>query len=388
MKIISDIIRHLRRRLFKTVISNNLVYNTCWEDPRIDRTLLELDSTSNVLMLTSAGDNALDYLLDNPQSIECVDINPAQNALMELKKAFIKNGNYYLLWDFFGEGQKPGASIVYHQQLRPFLSPDYQQYWDNNIDRFEQRTGNQSFYYSGTSGKVAQFINHRIQKKGLMPAVHNLLSASSLEEQKYYFDEIEPQLWTPFSKWLIRRHTTMSMLGVPANQRKMIEKRYERGLLEFIRKSLRHVFTKQLITDNYFWRVYLTGRYSTECCPNYLREQYFEILQKRVHRVNTHSSSLLNHLKQTSQTFSHFVLLDHQDWMAFSNPRKINQQWHRILEHAQSGARILFRSAMLKPDFIPDFVHEHVKFHPDWTNKLHKKDRVGTYESLHLATVI
>lgn len=388
MKIISNIIQNIRRRLFNTVISNNLVYNTCWEDPRIDRELLDLDSTSNILMLTSAGDNALDYLLDNPQSIECVDFNPAQNALLELKKAFIQNGNYYLLWDFFGKGQKPGASIVYHQQLRPFLSANQQQYWDNNIVHFEQRPDNHSFYYSGTSGKVARFINNRIQKKGLMPAVHNLLSASNLEEQQYYFKEIEPQLWTPFSKWLIRRQTTMSMLGVPANQRKMIEKRYEQGLLEFIRKSLRHVFTKQPITDNYFWRVYLTGRYTTECCPNYLREQYFEILQKRINRIETHSLFLLDYLKQTSRTFSHFVLLDHQDWMAFSTPQKLTQEWRQLLEHAQSGTRIIFRSAMLNPTFIPDFVHEYVKFHPDWTKKLHKKDRVGTYESLHLATVL
>ena len=38
-------------------------------------------------MLTSAGCNALDYLLDGPAEIHAVDVNFRQNALLELKAA-------------------------------------------------------------------------------------------------------------------------------------------------------------------------------------------------------------------------------------------------------------------------------------------------------------
>ena len=79
-------IKQIKNRVFQQIHTGNLVYNTCWEDPRCDRALLDLTAESRVVMLTSAGCNALDYLLDAPHSIDCVDMNPRQNALLDLKK--------------------------------------------------------------------------------------------------------------------------------------------------------------------------------------------------------------------------------------------------------------------------------------------------------------
>ena len=76
--------------IFRQVHHRNLVYNTCWEDPRCDRKLLELGPGSRVVMITSAGCNALEYLLDGPERIHCVDVNPRQNALLHLKQALFE----------------------------------------------------------------------------------------------------------------------------------------------------------------------------------------------------------------------------------------------------------------------------------------------------------
>ena len=51
----------ISRRVFDAVHRNNLVYNTCWEDPRLDREALRLGPDDDVLVITSAGCNALDY---------------------------------------------------------------------------------------------------------------------------------------------------------------------------------------------------------------------------------------------------------------------------------------------------------------------------------------
>lgn len=387
MEKLAEIVSNIQHRLFRSVVSNNLVYNTCWEDPRIDRRLLDLDTDSNVVMLTSAGCNALDYLLDDVQCIHCVDSNPAQNALLELKRALFQNNNYQLLWDLLGEGQKRGANLIYKQQLRSLLPPRAQAYWDDQIDNFTPASGRPSFYYSGTSGKVAYLVFRRIQRKGLQSAIRKLLAADSLEEQTYYFEEIEPQLWDSFSKWLFQQHATMTMLGVPSTQRRMIEQEYRGGLLHFIRKSLRKVFTERPIRDNYFWRVYMTGRYSKDCCPNYLREQHFNYLHQRVERIHTHSSTLLTFLKRNPGRYSHFVLLDHQDWMADKRPDLLAEEWKQILKNAAPGARILFRSAGSSLDFLPNFIYRDVDFQPEQTEVAHQNDRVGTYESTHLGIV-
>ena len=41
--------------VFHHVHGGQLIYNTSWEDPRIDRELLKLDASSRVVMITSAG---------------------------------------------------------------------------------------------------------------------------------------------------------------------------------------------------------------------------------------------------------------------------------------------------------------------------------------------
>ena len=90
------------KKVFEKIHLGNLVYNTCWEDPRCDRQMMKLNNDSRVVMLTSAGCNALDYLLDDPAAIHCVDVNPRQNALLHFKTALFKSGSHRDLFAFFG----------------------------------------------------------------------------------------------------------------------------------------------------------------------------------------------------------------------------------------------------------------------------------------------
>ena len=62
MTYFSRISHKLQDRVFSLVHGNRLVYNTCWEDPRLDRELLDFSSDSRIVMITSAGDNALAYI--------------------------------------------------------------------------------------------------------------------------------------------------------------------------------------------------------------------------------------------------------------------------------------------------------------------------------------
>ena len=77
----------LNTKIFNHVHGNNLVYNICWEDPRIDHQMLNLGPDDNVLVITSAGCNALDYILKGCNHVYAVDMNYRQNAVLELKKS-------------------------------------------------------------------------------------------------------------------------------------------------------------------------------------------------------------------------------------------------------------------------------------------------------------
>ena len=89
-------------RVFNLVHRHNLVYNTCWEDPRLDRVALELGPSDTVVVITSAGSNALDYVLAGPRHVHAVDMNPRQNALLELKLSGIKNLDFDTFFQMFG----------------------------------------------------------------------------------------------------------------------------------------------------------------------------------------------------------------------------------------------------------------------------------------------
>ncbi len=55
-------------QVFKVVHGHNLVYNTCWEDPRLDHQAMKLTADDTVLVITSAGCNALGLRLGRAAS--------------------------------------------------------------------------------------------------------------------------------------------------------------------------------------------------------------------------------------------------------------------------------------------------------------------------------
>jgi len=375
--------------VFRHVHNSNLIYNTAWEDPRIDRELMQLNANSRIVMITSAGCNALDYLLDNPAEIHSVDMNYRQNALLELKQALIRQGNFEELFEMFGFGSHAEYAKVY-ERVRSTLTEAAQQYWDKRITFFNPTTLKKSFYYHGTSGIAAYLMGNALFK--LRPNVKNfatcLLDARSLEEQREAYGLFEREVWGPFSNWLLRQPTLMTLLGVPRPQIKLIQDSYPGGLTSYVKDKLRHVFTELSIADNYFWRVYMTGSYTLGCCPNYLKHENLPALQERVDRLKSYTTTLSGFLREYPGKYTHFVLLDHQDWLAAHDTEALRDEWELILANSAPGAKILMRSAGVNLDFIPESIRARVRFFPERTEALHQLDRVGTYGSLHFAEVL
>lgn len=386
MPYLQKVLHQTRQLFFQAVHNNSLIYNTCWEDPRIDRALLELDSDSSVLMLTSAGCNALDYLIEDPESIVCVDSNYRQNALLALKIALFNNNNWNLLFELFGHGATNKAHLKY-QHVQRLLPGSARSFWNQNFDYFEKNPRGQTFYFRGSTGTVAWLMQDYLRHRHMLQTTQKLLHAQTLDEQRTYYETIEQKLWPPLMQWALSRQGTMSFLGVPPSQTQLINSQYHGGLAQFLRDTLRHIFTDLPIGDNYFWHVYLNGYYTEECAPRYLKKEHFTTIRDRIHRIQMFTGTLLDYLVQTENRFSHFVLLDHMDWLAANEQQTLENEWIQLLKHATSGARILFRSAGFNHQFLPDFIHDHVTFEDAKTRQLHHQDRVGTYGSTHLAIV-
>jgi len=190
------------------------------------------------------------------------------------------------------------------------------------------------------------------------------------------------------SDWMMRQWMVMALLGVPRPQIKLIEDSYPGGMAAYVKDKLRHVMVELPAKENYFWRVYVTGSYTMRCCPNYLRKENLPILAARQNRVHTHTVTVSNFLKANPGVYTHYVLLDHQDWLAWHDSAALLDEWNLILKNSRPGTKILLRSAGLDLSFIPESVLSRLRFFPELTDPLHLTDRVGTYGSLHFAEVL
>lgn len=378
----------LKEGLFHAVHGNRLVYNATWEDPRIDRALLCLSEESRVVAITSAGCNILDMLLDRPGSIHAVDVNPRQNHLLELKMALIAERNFRDLFQWFGIGSHPQRRQVF-ARISQRLSVDSARYWSSRLGMFSPRGMRPSFYWRGTAGLAAWSIWRALSflDLNLRGMALALLNASTLEEQKEVFEMAEPLIWRGWMDRFLSHPGFMTLVGVPSAQIKLIDHSHPGGLAGYIREKFRNVMTQVPSRDNYFWRVYTTGSYTLDCCPNYLRRENLDPLASLLSRVEIHTGSMVHFLQNRPGKYTHFVLLDHQDWLAWHKPDELRKEWELILANSRRGTRILMRSAGLDADFIPEDIRRRLIFHPKSTRDLHLTDRVGTYGSLHLAEV-
>jgi S-adenosylmethionine-diacylglycerol 3-amino-3-carboxypropyl transferase len=389
----------ISKNWFHYLHSNHIIYNCCWEDPRLDRIALKLDQDSEVLVLTSAGCNALDYALAGAKKIHAVDVNAKQNALLELKIASAKTLTHETFFELFGKGQLKGIKWLYANTIRKELSIESRKYWDDAIILFEPEISPKGFYFRGTSGFFAQVMHFYFTYcTDLQPKLQAFLNAKEDAERKsIYFNEIKPKLWNRFLKFFVGQPSVLAFLGVPKEQQHQVESGSSRGMFGFIEEALDAVFGELNFKDNYFWRLYLTGSYLPDCCPEYLRAENFSSLQNVSQNVKIHTNTVTGFLSEHIDPVSHFVLLDHMDWLAGRNKKALQEEWQEIIDHSSPSAKIIWRSGAANVSYVNPLqvqvrnndvlLGDLIKYDYKLAAELHPQDRVHTYGSFYIGEV-
>jgi len=368
--------------LFKYFIKDQIIFNSSWEDPAIDRKLLNLDEHSKILTITSAGDNILDYLLDTPKSITSVDLNPAQTAIAELKLAIIKSDKHSTLFDMFGNGHYSEFQPLLNK-LKPQLSNRTNEFWSKKKDYF---SSNLSFYHYGTSGLIARgFHYHQKFSPKLRRLVLELATTTDLVQQHNKYKELESFLFdNRFARFLLSNKLSLSLFGIPDQQFELVEKHNKyHDMYKFVVGSLSTVLKEFKLSENYFWYLYINGKYSKETCPNYLKEDKFDLLEQNSDKVNLITDTFYNVLKSSNDnSYTHIILLDHFDW--FWKDKETQQKvWMQIKRVAEPNAKILFRSAASTRDYLIPEIQNEIEYRDDLTDGFANRGRVGTYGSVN-----
>jgi S-adenosylmethionine-diacylglycerol 3-amino-3-carboxypropyl transferase len=143
------------------MIGQSIMYNVSWEDPRLDCEMLDLGSRDTILMLTSGGCNVLDMMIEGPAKIVAADLNPRQNALLELKVVCIKHLKHDEFFQLFARSNEALFCELYRTTLRDKLSAPAREFWDANTSFFK------NVHWSGMSGFAAKLILNIARLAGL-----------------------------------------------------------------------------------------------------------------------------------------------------------------------------------------------------------------------------
>ncbi|CAG8691543.1 27269_t:CDS:2 [Gigaspora margarita] len=364
---------------------NSYIYAFTWEDPREDMKVLDLNENDSMFVITSAGDNLLEYALRaNPKRIHCVDLNPCQNHLLELKLAGISALNYKDFWSLFGKGKHPQFEHLLDTQLSPYLSSHAYQFWKTNSKTFQK-----NFFRTGSSGIALRILHLIITLSGLSRDVASLCHASSIKEQKkIYDDKLRPAILHSLLVKILNNPVFLwKALGVPIRQWKMLLN--EGTAYQYLCDTFDGVMAHyKLANDGYFYFLCLMLHYNSESCPSYLTQSGFETLKNgALNSIKIHTNYIVDVLKGLGDgELTKAVVMDHIDWFSESEAEEEIKQLARAV---RKGGYVFWRSSARCPWYNNVFVKHGFAVDPICIREPGSGvplDRVNMYASFYRAT--
>ncbi|GAB5588324.1 hypothetical protein Unana1_03224 [Umbelopsis nana] len=361
------------------------IYAFTWEDPRVDLEHLDLTENDTMFVITSAGDNALEYALKaKPHRIHCVDMNPCQNHLLELKLASISSLEFEDFWKMFGDGRHPQFETLLHDIISPNLSSHALQYWSHNSDRFSHK-----FYKTGYSGLALTLVEWWIKMQGLQQDVREMCNAETIEEQKrIWAEKIRPAIFSPMIRKVLNNPMFMwNALGVPMNQMNMFLK--DGTTQQYIEDTLEPIPSRSLFrNDQYFFYLCMMQKYARESCPSYLTEEGFKILKETnaMDAFRLHTDSIVNVLRSLPENYlTRMIVMDHMDWFS-PDGTDLEEEIIEMARVTQTNGRVYWRSAGKYPWYNDIFVTHGFDVKPLGIRESgHSIDRVNMYSSFWMA---
>lgn len=248
------------------------------------------------------------------------------------------------------------------------------QYWlSNGPEAF----GTKGLYYTGGSGHALRLVGWLFRFLRLSQEVKKLSEAQTLNEQREIWRRSIKKVllnrilsWTVVSneKWLWKA------LGVPPNQRNMIEEDYKKqddvhpdvgsnqqsghAIWEYVVNTLEPVVNNTLLSDdNHYYLLCLLGKYNRKSHPEYLTPKAHIKLSKSdaFDGLRIHTDEIAEVIaRMASNTLTIAVVMDSMDWF---DPKggEAAAQIMSLNRALKIKGRVLLRSAGLTPWYIKTF---------------------------------
>lgn len=150
---------------FYNVALDRIRYSLVWESSTTLYAGLDIGPGDTVLVISSAGCNALNALLKNPREVVAIDLNPVQNQLLALKRHVILHHEHRVLRGLMGLDGPAAVRAAWHQ-LETTLPAAPKPYWSAFFDAHPRgllTAGRLEAYVTGFYPTLDPLIQHRLR---------------------------------------------------------------------------------------------------------------------------------------------------------------------------------------------------------------------------------
>ncbi len=334
------------------------------EDPAVEIEALAPAPDRTVVVVSSGGCTALSLLAAGAGRVTAVDVNVAQNHLVELKAAAVTSIAGGTATAFLGGAPAPGRQrAATYAALRVHLSDEARRYWDARSGLIARGVL--------TTGVTERFIAAvvRVLRLAVHPAerIDRLLACRTLADQRALYQQ----------EWNSRRWRMLFRLLVT---RRAFARNYDSAVLrgarvtsfgEHFRQLAEHALTELPVETNYFLHQMLTGYYG-DAVPPYLGEDESARLRAAGLPLTLVDGSYTRYLRGCRSGSVHgFALSNICEWMSEAEVRELFAEVARV---AAPGARVLFRNFLGYTE-VPVECRRRIVEDREWSATLTRWDR-------------
>lgn len=310
-------------------------YSASNEDSESERKALQLTPQDVVLCITGSGARSLDLLVDTPQKIISIDLNPTQNHLLELKIAAYRTLDYAAFAQFIGLYPSSDRLATY-QKLQSLLSPLAQDFWANR-----PRLISGGILYCGTWEKLLRGMLKLAKPRRKI--LQQLFQASSLEAQQHIWTKKwDNWLWRSYLRLISNQFLWKYVVREPGA--KLIPKTFD--VYAYMKQRLDHMAAHFDLKTNHYAHLIFRGSYEQGCLlPHHLRPENYPLIQNNLSRVEIVTSALSGYLDTQLASITAFSL---SDFASYAPMEVYQATWEKIIRAAAPQARFCERHFLVK----------------------------------------
>ncbi|MGC4093782.1 MAG: DUF3419 family protein [Polyangiaceae bacterium] len=342
------------------------------EDSRVEVLLAAEANAKRVACVASGGCTALSLLRDGVEHVDAIDSNPAQCALVELRKAAVRALDQRDYVDFV---QGTSNAPVTYQRMRSGLPAWARSFWDARpraIERGVNRAGVTEAFYRFVSGNLLGSVLGAETWRAL-------LDSDSVEQQCALYERFckTPEFVSGLRVVLSR---SSHLAFYPAFMFRNVSEHHfgdffaQQFERELCTRPLRgNYFLSQLLFEDYRWD-------HGEGCPPYLVPARYAEVRRNIERLEVHQASLQEHLSRAWAGFDAIFLSNVFDWASAEQREDIARA---ALAACSPSGTIAWRQ-LLADVPLPSAFQTGLEFDAERSKRMHALDRSLSYRNFTL----